>query len=395
MRRLLPLFLAALAAAAPEPPAPAPAMGDAEAAQYLRGGELAEWSRARNLLDIGKARAAQGKSISETPRVPIKGAGGESPEAARQRGLAIQREGEEQVARAQLTLTRLRAVAAARYAEQTKTVSAASEIGSQSWKEGVLLAAVRGVKAARDTGAERHHVLGVWSFDAAGRPAPQPELADGLRAAWRTAQAEREYLQPAPAGGYRLRAGAEAARPTSLAADDPGPAAPGEIALAWAEVHALGDDVVLVLVRVADAHSLRLVFSESFLASPKGDRVPLAASLTLRDDRSFLPRLGASASWRLGFAPGAPPLAASALRHVCKRLGQVEVWADDELVALGVAELPARANALWTIKPVAAAASGERAWDLSSTPTTAGAKPVAVGRLTLRVASTAPAPAPR
>ena len=164
-----------------------------------------------------------------------------------------------------------------------------------------------------------------------------------------------------------------------------------------AEVHALGDDVVLVLVRVADAHSLRLVFSESFLASPKGDRVPLAASLTLRDDRSFLPRLGASASWRLGFAPGAPPLAASALRHVCKRLGQVEVWADDELAVLGVAEIPARANALWTIRPVAAAPAGERAWDLSSTPTTAGAKPVAVGRLTLRVASTstAPAPAPR
>lgn len=396
MRRLLPILLAAVLSAAPAP-APAPAaIGDADVPALLRGGEITEWSRARRMFEDGRNRAAQGRSIAETPRVPIKGSGGESPEAAKQRGLAIQKEGEEAMARANLTLDRLRAVAAARLADQTKTVSAASELGSQSWSEGALVAAVRGVKAARDAGATRHHVLGVWTFDASGRPAPAAELTADLRGAWRKAQAERDYLQPEPEGGYRIVAGPDAARPVLLAESDTGADAPGQVAVAWAEVHVLSDDLSVVLVRVADAHSLRLLASEAFLCSPRGEKVARRASLLLRDDRSFLPRLSASSAWRLGYAPDSPALGAALLRHVCHRLGQVTVWADDALVALGVAVLPSRANALWTIKPAPAAPAGERLFRLESTPATPGARPVPVGQLAFRVEPTeAPADKPR
>ena len=396
MRRLLPILLAAVLSAAPAAPQPAPGIADADVPALLRGGELGEWSRARGAYESGRNRAAQGKSIAETPRVPLKGSGGESPEAAKQRGLAIQKEGEEAMARANLTLDRLRAVAAARLADQTKTVSAASELGSQSWSEGALVAAVRGIKAARDAGATRHHVLGVWTFDASGRAARGEELTADLRGAWTKAQAEREYLQAVPEGGYRLSPGPDAAHPVRLAEADAGAEAPGQVALAWGEVHALSEDLSVVLIRVADAHSLRLLASEAFLCSPRGDAVPRRASLTLRDDRSFLPRLASSSAWRLGYAPEAPALGASLLRHVCHRLGQVTVWADDALASLGVASLPVRANALWSIKPVAGAPAGERAFQLESVPTAPGSRAVPVGRLSLKVESTeAPVAKPR
>ena len=157
MRRLLLILLALpVAFGAPAAPSPGPAaLSDPEVVSLLRGGELIEWSRARKMLDDGIARAAAGQSIAETPRVPIKGSGGESPEAARQRGLAVQKEGEELIVRANFTLTRLRSVAAARLAEQTKTISAAAELVSSPWHDGSLLAAIRGTKAARDAGALR------------------------------------------------------------------------------------------------------------------------------------------------------------------------------------------------------------------------------------------------
>ncbi len=399
VRYLLPLLLAGLAVAA-KPPAPVTNQGisDVEVTQYLKGGEFAEWSRARQLYDAGKTRAAQGKGISEIKRTPLIGSGGETPEQARQRGLTIQREGEEEMARANLTLNRLRALAAARHADQTKAVSAGADILSQSWREGILLAAVRGVKAARDAGATQHHILGVWSYDVAGQVSANQELVDELRAAWKTAQAERDYLQPLPAQGYALAPGAEAASSMKLASELNGPAAAGEQALVWAEVFILSEEAAIVLVRVADAHSFKLLFSEVFLTSPKGEKVNLTASLNLRDDRSFLPRLGANASWRLGYPTGSPPLAAALLRHVCHRLGQVDVWADDTLLALGISQIQSRANAQWSIKPVMTAPLGERAWDLASMPTTEGAKAIPVGRLTLRIVTpvaTPPKPAGR
>lgn len=396
VRYLLPLLLAGLAVAAKPPaPAPTPVISDSEVTQYLKGGEFAEWSRARQLFDSGKIRAAQGKGISEVKRSPVIGIGGETPEEGRQRGLAIQREGEEAIARANLTLNRLRMVAAARHADQTKEVSAGAEILTQSWRDGILLAAVRGVKAARDTGSAQHHLLGVWSYDGVGQIAPNAQLADELRVAWKSAQAERDYLQPAPAQGYGLTSGTQPAAPMQLAPELTGPAAAGEQSLVWGEVFILSEEVALVLVRVADAHSLRLIASEAFLTSPKGEKINFTAALNLRDERSFLPRLGANASWRLGYPAGSPSLASALLQHVCHRLGQVEVWAEDALLALGVSQVQPKANALWSIKPVLTTPVGERSWDLASTPTTEGAKPLPVGRLTLRIISpTAPTSKP-
>ena len=57
MRRLLPIFLAALLSAAPAPaPAPATAINDADVPPLLRGGELTEWSRARRMFEDGRNR---------------------------------------------------------------------------------------------------------------------------------------------------------------------------------------------------------------------------------------------------------------------------------------------------------------------------------------------------
>ena len=391
--------LLALVLSATGAPVPAPqVMSDLEVPRYLRGGELAEWSRARQMHDAGQARVAQGTSIVNTPRVQSVGKGFETPAEAKARGEKMVKEGQEQVARANLTLGRLRANASNRLAEMTKTVSDAADLTAQSWEEGLLLSAIRGIKSARDAGCSQHHVVGTWSFDTQGVPQANPALNESLRAAWTKAQAERTLLQPAPVGGYALGAPAAEGAPPSFAAGWVAPARPGETALAWVEIHALNDDASLVFLRVADAHTLRLLASEAFLSSPNGTKPSLRGTMSLRDDRSFLPRLATQPSWRLGYASGSPALGAAILRHLCYRLGHVTVWADDALLGLLPGSVGAsRANAVWDLRPLPAPAAkpGEvapvfrRSYRLSSA---ANEQTVDVGELALRLEPAASKP---
>lgn len=370
-------------------------MSDQEVPRYLRGGELAEWSRARQMHDAGQSRIAQGTSIINTPRVQSVGKGFETPAEAKARGDKMVKEGQEQVARANLTLSRLRVNASNRLAEMTKTVNDAADLPAQSWDDGLLLSAIRGIKAARDAGCSKHHLVGTWSFDAQGVPQANPALYESLRGAWTKAQAERPLLQPIPAGGYRLGAPAANGAPPSFAAGWTPPARPGETALAWVEIHALSDEASLVFLRVADANTLRLLASEAFLSSPNGAKPSVRGTMSLRDDRSFLPRLATQPTWRLGYASGSPALGAAILRHLCYRLGHVTVWADDALLGL----LPgspgaSRATAVWELRPLPApgakpgspAPAFQRAYRLSSA---ANEQSVDVGELALRLESEA------
>lgn len=390
---LLALLLSATAA----PVAAPQAMSDLDVPRYLRGGELAEWSRARQMHDAGQARIAQGTSIVNTPRSQNVGSGFETPAEAKARGEKMIKEGQEQVARANITLGRLRANASNRLAEMTKTVNDAADLPAQSWEEGLLLSSVRGIKSARDAGCARHHLVGTWSFDAQGVPQPNPALYEGFRAAWAKAQAERNLLQPIPAGGYRLGPPAAEGAPPSFSPGWAAPARPGDIALAWVEIHALSDEASLVFLRVADAYTLRLLASEAFLSSPTGTKPALRGTMSLRDDRSFLPRLATQPTWRLGYASGSPALGAAVLRHLCYRLGHVTVWADDALAGLLAGSAgPSRANAAWELrqlpppapaagaKPPAPAPAFLRSYRLSSA---ARDQSVDVGELTLRLES--------
>lgn len=386
---MLAILASLLLAASPAPVAQG-TVSDADVPRYLRGGELSEWSRARLLLDQGQGRLAQGTSIVNTPRAPAKGAGFETPEQAKARGEAMIKEGEAQVQRANLTLNRLRHTASVRHADMTKAVSETIEIAGYPWSEGVLIASLRAQKTARDAGISEHHVIGAWSFGADGRPAPSAELADDLRVAWTKSQGDRAFLQAAPADGYKISPAAKAGEPPSFAADWKAPASTGQVALVWAEIYPVGATASLVFVRVADANGLRILSSECFLTAGRSAVAGQRASLVLRDERSFLPRVSASAAWRLGYSREAcHPLGSALLRHLCLRGDRVAVFAGDLLSdLLGAApRLDDRANALWKIRALPGA-NGE--FQVSAQRVDADAA-VEVGVLTLRVESDKPA----
>jgi len=106
-------------------------------------------------------------------------------------------------------------------------------------------------------------------------------------------------------------------------------------------------------VRVADAHTLRLVASECFVTAGRGAAGAVRGSVTLRDDRSFLPRVGVNGSWRLGFPrEGCHPLGAALLRHLSLRGARAAVWVGDWLSGLlgAVPPVDDRPNAHWKIR---------------------------------------------
>lgn len=390
MRAALASLLLAVHALAAAAAAPAPTtLPDSEVPRYLRGAEVAEWSRARILFDQGQGRLAQGTSIVNTPRAPLKGAGFETPEQAKARGEAMIKEGQAQIQRANETLARLRYTAAARFAEATKAVSETIEISSYPWAEGLLVTSLRAQKAARDAGMTQQHVLGAWNFGADGRASANADLADDLRSAWGKAQGDRTFLQAVPDGGYKVTAPATSDKPTAFSADWSPPTAANQVALVWAEVHPIDANASLVFVRVADAHTLRVTTSECFLAAARSAPAGLRASVFLRDDHSFLPRVGASGAWRLGYPrESCQALGAALLRHICLRGGRIAVPAGELLSDLLGAEprLDDRANAVWKIR-ANPASPGE--FQVSAQQTGADSM-MDVGVLRLRVESDLP-----
>lgn len=383
-----------LLAASPGSPSSPPALPDNEVPRYLRGAEVAEWSRARILFDQGQGRLAQGTSIVNTPRTQAKGSGFETPEQGRARGEAMIKEGEAQIQRSTETLTRLRRTAAVRFADMTKTVSETIEITGYSWSEGLLVTSLRAQKVARDAGMLNHHVLGAWSFVADGKAARNAELGDDLRAAWAKAQGERTFLQAVPADGYRIAPSAEASAPASFSANWSAPTAANQVALVWAEVYPVNANASIVFVRVADAHTLRLIASECFLTAGRVTPPALRASVIMRDERSFLPRVAASGAWRLGYPREAcAPLGAALLRHLSLRGQRITVHAGELLSDLlgGDARLDDRPNALWKIRAVPGA-TGD--FQVSSQQVGATTTPMDVGVLSIRLEGDKPATKP-
>ena len=340
-----------------------PSLPDTEVPRYLRGGELAQWSRARVDFDNGQAEYDKGISIISMPRAPLKGAGFETPEQAKARGEAMKAAGQAKRDRARETLDRLRYVAAARFADMTKSVSETVEISGYAWSEGLLVTSLRAQKVARDAGMTSQHVLGAWGFGADGKAAANADLGDDLRAAWTKAQGDRALLQPVPAAGYRISAPTGAAAPPAFAADWAAPTAPNQVALVWAEVYPVGPAASLVFVRVADAHSLRIVASECFVTAGRNSAAIARASVTLRDEHSFLPRAGASGAWRIGYPREAcHPLGSALLRHLALRGDGLAAFAGETLSELlpAAAPLTDRPNALWQVRAVPGAAGDFR-----------------------------------
>ncbi len=378
------VLVASLLLSASSPAATPTGLPDAEVVRYLRGAEVAEWSRACLLFETGQGRFNQGTSIMNAPRTQSVGKGFETPAEAKARGEVLVKEGQEQIQRATQTLNRLRTTAATRFAESTKEVSLALEVSGYRWEEGLLMSALRAQKLARDAGMTAHHVIGAWNFAADGKPALNATLIEDLRAAWTKAQAERKFLEPAPSDGYRISAAPTAEAPTQFSANWTAPTAANQVALVWAEIYPINTTASLVYIHVADAHSLRLIDSECFLTSPQGDAVGIRASITLQDRHSFVPRVSASGAWRLGYpSADCTPIGAAMLRHLSVRGNRIPVWCGEWLSGLlgGTASLDDKSNALWKVKSVPGVVG-----DFKVSATQAGTtKTIDVGTLSLRL----------
>ncbi|MEY2821482.1 MAG: hypothetical protein RL105_1054, partial [Verrucomicrobiota bacterium] len=144
------LLLASLLLLAADPkPAGPPPVPDAEVPSYLSRAELSEWGSALRLVQQGEERVRQGNSIVASAAIKRStlGAFAETPEQVRARGQKLVNDGMEQVRRAQPSLTKLRAVAAAKKADLTKPVVHETEIPRHNWAMATSLAAVRLQKA--------------------------------------------------------------------------------------------------------------------------------------------------------------------------------------------------------------------------------------------------------
>lgn len=388
--------------AAGEPAAGPPTLPDAEVPRYLRTGELSEWGNAFRMVEQGMSRAHTGQGVvgsATTPRI------GETPDQVRARGEKMIAEGKAMIARAQPSLTRLRAVAAARHAEQTKSVALGLELVQAEWGYSLNLVAIRFQKLARDSGFAQVHAVGAVSQLADGKLASAPAVVAGLREAWN--KADPKGLAPAPGGGYAFFV--NAAEPTpAFARDWKKPSGARQVAVAWAEVYPLAADgsAALLVVSLADAYTLRLVGCEVILTTfgpAELPAKPLTGSFALKDERNLLRRLVGTAEALAGFEREASPLGVALLRYVNLRNVGLSVPVAETLAAVlgGDPALPEKTRLAWKVAPAPLAddpatkakpSPFSRAFAVDAVP--AGAKPVEVGQLLLRIDAPAAAPAP-
>lgn len=389
--------------AAGEPAAGPPALPDTEVPRYLRTGELSEWGNAFRMVEQGMSRAQTGQGIvgsAATPRI------GETPEQVRARGEKMIAEGKAMVARAQPSLTRLRALATTRHAEQTKTVALGLDLVQTEWGYTLNLVAIRFQKMARDSGFAQVHLVGAVTQLADGKIGAAPALAAGLREAW--VKVDPKGLAPAPAAGYAFLVNSAEAT-TAFAKDWKKPGGARQVAVAWAEVYPLAADgsVALLVVNLADAHTLRLVGCEVALTTfgpAELHAKPLTGAFALKDERNLLRRLVGTAEALASFDREASPLGVALLRYVNLRNVGLPVPAAEALSAAlgGDPALPEKMRLAWKVAPAPLAddpvtkakpSPYSRAFAVDAVP--AGAKPVEVGQLLLRIDAPAPAvPAP-
>ncbi len=371
---------------------------DTEVPKYLRSAELTEWGNAMRAIEAGRTRVQTGSAIvaSASTTRTAKGAFAETPEAVKARGEKIIAEGNATIARAQPSITRLRSVAASRQMELTKTVNLGLDLPQKTWSEVLPLAAVRLQKQARDAGYKKLHIIGATSFMPDGSSNAAPELAEALRGWWN--KLEDKQLVAAPAGGYAYKAPATTDGVPSLAKGEVPPTAVRQVCYVWAEIYPLMADgsAALLMVSLADAYNMRVVGEELYLTVATGtDKLPKAylGALSLKDEHSFIPRLGSSGDWLLSFEPEAPVLASVLMRYVGVKMGNIGVGATAPIHVVVGGDRPtandgARGN--WTITRDNSATGLAKAYRISAT--VAGQGATEVGQLVFKL-DEAPKPA--
>ncbi len=371
--------------------APPPPVSDAEVVRYLKANELVEWNGAMRLHSAGETRAKMGLSILKTSgggvapaNTPKFGGLSETPEQVKARTQKLIDEGNAQIQQALPSLNRLRAAAALRAAEKTKPINFSVELAPVAWSGAVTPATVRLQKQARDTGFTKVHLLGAISLLGDGKLARPLEISTAIRNAW--PKGDDGLLAPAPEDGYAYIP-AVAPAVASLGKGLKPPTAPKQIGILWAEYYALSADGNrgLFFLRLADAFTMRLIGSEvaytevGALAAPTG-----VCEVSLRDDRSFVPRLAESGDWVLGFDRASHPLGSALLAHLSITQTKLGVAAAPYvvIVAGGGPAGTEGVRAKWRAVAVTSPA-GISAFQVTSIPN--GADGIEVGQLTLQV----------
>ena len=386
------LFLA-VGEVAPPPPVP-----DAEVAPFLKTPELAEWNNALRLTAAGETRVKTGQSImamaatkSAAPG-PQVGSLAETPEQAKARAQKVIDEGTRQLQQALPSLTRLRLAAAVRSAEANKPILFQVESAQKAWEQAVTQGVARLQKQASDAGFTQTHFLGGFALLGDNKLSRPAALAGEIRAAW--SKVDERSLAPIPEGGYSFTPAVGKAAPT-VAKTLTAAAAPKQIALVWAEFYALSSDgnMGLLFLRLADAQTMHIIGSAlafTELGAKTAVVAPLNCAITLQDQRSFLPRLGSSGEWLLGFERSSHPLGSALLTHLCVTQSKVQTAAAPYVVIVAGGG-PAGAEGIRARWNVAQAESDGTFLAFNVSSVAEGAAALNVGTLKLVVSAPTPA----
>ena len=374
-------------AAAETAPAPVKSIPDTEVLRYLKSnqGEVTEWSKAMQQLEKGQQRFQQGTSILNAPRITTAGAFQETPEQAKARAQKIIDEGKAQMKTATATLDRLRRVALARYIDATKTVNLTENLTQSKLGYCLNLASVRLQKIARDGGYKTHHIVGSITVLNDGKILRTPAVTESFRASW--SKADPVGLAAVPDSGYSYKVGSDSVAPQL--SKEWTVASPRNTAVVWAEVYGLNSDnsLTLLIVRMADAYTMRLIGSEMYLttfSSVENSSKVYNATVNLRDEKSFLPRLSLSTDWVVSYDRTNSPLANALLRHLCVNDSKVGVGASQSLFDVLGGDAPSLdgAKAQWKISSLEA---NDLSKNFKLTCESAGADSIDVGLLSIKL----------
>jgi hypothetical protein len=385
------LFLASLIFIAAGEVAPPPSIPDAEVVRYLRSNERAEWNSAMLANSAGETRVKIANSIMKMSNdtlpanAPKAGSISETPEQIKIRAQKIIDEGNAQIQQALPSLVRLRAIAAVRAAEKTKPVTFTADFAPTAWNVAVSQSVVRLQKQSRDLGYAKVHFIGSISLLGDGKLNRPADMTADIRSAW--AKADDKSLAPVPAEGFSYIPAIDKGTPAISKGLKPA-TAPKQVAVVWAEYYAVAAEGArgLLFLRLADAHSMRLIASEvafteyGVAAAPAG-----ICQVALRDNRSFLPRLSEGGDWVLGFDRVSNPLGSALLAHLSVTQSKLGVAAAPYvvIVAGGGPSGSDGVRAKWRAVTDTAPA-GVIAFQISSIPTVG--EGVDVGQLTLTIA---------
>ena len=130
---------------------------------------------------------------------------------------------------------------------------------------------------------------------------------------------------------------------------------PRNTTVIWVEVYGLTHDnsLTLLMVRMADAYTMRLIGSEMYLTTfNPSDALAktYTATVNLRDEKSFLPRLSSSGERVVSYARTNSPLGNAVLKHLCLSDSKVGVGASQSLVDILGGDAPSLDSAIATWK---------------------------------------------